>query len=461
MLGAWAALLLLAIPLPTLRSADAPADAVSFRESIEFKPEERPVLEAFIGHAKAFAAKQTPELVAEKCAKSPESFAWVDFPYLNCLNISYELTGDSRYLDILRDTFQLYRNLMSTSGDEFLGWYGSPIPPRIPKDNPDIQIDEIQMTFRAIALLSRWVQHARENPEYAHANAATIDAYLALMKDHLYPKWDQRGHYAHLPNRGGVYRGLDYPIPGGTSLSHEKLSIMFTGLWELYRVTGDDTYLHRALEIGAWFRSALTLKDGHYEWMSWEPAGPWDVSPDKPDAWKVGWIAPDPNAAWYVAALSTALTLYQSGLMFTEEDLARFVKTQKEMCWDVNMENPTYRTVAGATGKYVKGRFLSNQLANYDPTLSKLAFFGPHEAETLANTASDWKGGANASGYVVQKFLVRPMVTKSPQPFAEVGRQFLAKPENKKFYDDLMASLPEVGTHTCPLKPSEAAFLKK
>lgn len=310
------------------------------------------------------------------------------------------------------------------------------------------------MNFRAISLLAGWVELARRDKDYAAKNTETIKAYLELMEKHLFPKWDARRHFAEIPGRGGVYYGLDYPIPTKVTLSHEKLSIMVDGLLKLHHVTGNGAYLRRALQVGAWYKSCLSLKDDHYEWMSWVPAGKWDVDPSKEDAWRVGWIAPDPNGPWYVTSLSIAMNLYQHGLLFDDTDLARFVKTQKTMCWNGDMEKPEYRTVAGATSKWVKGRFLSHQLANYDTTLRKLAFDGPHEAETLKDADNSWKGGANAQDYVREKFLVGPQVAKGQEPYAAVGEKFLADKGNKEFYDGLFFEVKAPGA-VVPLKPSE------
>ena len=435
----------------------APAKEIQFHEDLKLSDEDKVRLSAFIGHALRYAQKITPEKVKEACLKSPEMFAWMDFRYLNCLNIAYELTGDTAYLDRFKDAFQFYRDIMTKGQDNYLGWYGSPIAARIPKDNPGLQIDEIQMNFRAIGILAKWVELAKSNPEFATKNSATITGYLDLMENHLYPKWDKRGFYADLKDLGGVYHGLDYPIEGGVTLSHEKLSIMLSASLALHRVTGNDDYLKRAIALGTRFKSCLSLKDGHYEWMSWVPAGTWDISPDKEDAWKVGWIAPDPNSGWYVTALSIALNLYQHGLVFNEEDLKRFIKTQKEMCWNGDMANPEYRTVAGTTGKFVKGRFLSYQLANYDPELIQLAFYGPHEEEAKADASSDWKGGANAQDYVTEKYLMQEKVKANPKPFQAVAEAFLAKPENRTYYDAMSFTVEEPGSVT-PLKPSEAKF---
>jgi len=193
--------------------------------------------------------------------------------------------------------------------------------------------------------------------------------------------------------------------------------------------------------------------------MSWSPAGLWDVATDKEDAWKVSWIGPDPNAEWYVAALSIALNLYQMNLLFTDEDLARFIRTQRDMCWNGNLENPEYRTVAGMTGKYVKGRFLSLQIAHYDPTLAQLGFEGVHAEEARKNSTHPWKGGLLAQNYIREKFLRSSLVKADPHPDRTFGDRFVADPENQAFVGSLSFDVREPSPST-PRKPSEARFLQ-
>lgn len=415
------------------------------------------IVNAFIRHSVEFARQRNPERVSRDCARSPESFAWVDFRYLNCLNVSYELTGDTHYLDLFRETFRLYLAVLRPAPDGFLGWMGSPIPARLPADNPTLQIDELQMSFRAIGILSRWIELARVSPPYADQNQETIKTYLDLMESQLYPKWDKRGYFAETGEGRGVYRGLDFPSDGFLTLSHEKTSLVVDGLLALHRVTGNDSYLKRALQLGARFKDCLALLDGHYEWLSWCPAGPWDVAPGGADAWKVGWMAPDPRGEWYAAALSIASNLYRHGLLFTDEDIGRFVRTQKEMCWNGDGEHPAYRTVSGQANKFTAGRFLSYQISNYDEVLSRLAFRGPHEEQASRNAASSWLGGADAQDYIREKFAVAPAIRANPRAYAWVGRRFLENPLNRALHEQLGRErvAPEV---KAPCKPSDVVF---
>lgn len=313
------------------------------------------------------------------------------------------------------------------------------------------------MNFRAMSLLSRWIEQARTVPEYASRNQVTIDAWLELMLEHLFPKWDARGYFIRIEGRGGVYRGLDYPGNGwDRTLPHEKSAIAVDGLVRLHRVSGSDAAMARALELGAFFKSCLSLVDGHYEWMSWVPSGAWDVRSDG-ESWVVPWVAPDPNAPWYVASTKIAVTLHQHGLLFGDEDIARFVKTQREMCWNGDPDNPVYRNVKGETGKFVKGKFLSYELSVYDPTLSRLAFQGVNEAQQLGSSPKSWKGGVMAGDYLEQKLLRKPVVARNGQPENETGRKFLARTGNAQLYDALGLDVVDPGF----VFPSSPADLPK
>jgi hypothetical protein len=452
--------MLAAAGISPLLGSEIPS-AIPFTPNLKLNDQERIVLERFVGHAATYAAGLTQEKVQQRCTESPEMFAWVEFPYLDCLLDSYELTGDTQYLDKFKNAFTLFTDILEAGDDGFKGWYGKPIPPRRLADRPDLKIDELQMNFRAVGILSHWVELARRQPDYAAANQTTIDGYLDLMEKHLFPKWDTRGFFADLKTEGGVYRGLDYPLCNpakpGTTLSHEKSSIIVNGLLGLYRVTGNSLYMRRAVQLGTRFKHCLSIKDGHYEWMSWEPAGTWDVSQTKEDSWTIGWIAPDPKAEWYIASVSIAVNLYQCGLVFDDEDIARFVATQKTRCWNGDWTNPQYRTVAGvskADNKNVDGQFLSRGLSLYDSELFRLAFAGPHEAGIFDQSTNSWKGCVGMASYVRAKYLVQPLLAKEKQPFVRTGETFLADPGNRSFYDKLKFPVTAPGKIT-PLKPSQ------
>jgi len=438
------------------------APSISFAPKLQLKSEEHTVLERYIGHATKYAEGLTPEKVKARCADAPEIFAWVEFPNLNCLLDAYALTGDTKYLDTFKQAFGLFPAIMEKGDDGYLGWWGKPVKQHLRgAENPDTRIDELQTSFRCITILAYWVEMARRTPAYAESNKEVISEYLDLMEKQLFPKWDARGFFADLKSEGGVYRGLDYPLSNqkapGVTLSHEKCSIAVDGLLNLYRVTKNDAYMRRAIQLGTRYKHCLSLKDGHYEWMSWEPGGTWDVSPTKPDAWVIGWIGPDPMAEWYAAALSIAVNLYQHGVVFDDEDIARFIATQKTRCWNGDFAAPQYRTVGGvssAESKFVTGRFLSCPLALYDADLSRLAFDGPHEAEVLEKSTNPWKGGVALTPYVRAKYLQRPDIGQEKQPFAGFGKAFLANPENRVFYEKLKFTVVAPGKIT-PLKPSE------
>lgn len=448
--------------IAVLQAADPQQpEPVTFVASLKLTKDERTVLERYIGHAVRYADSLSAQKVASRCLESPEMFAWEEFLYLGALLDAYQLTEDTKYLDKFKQAFALFTDVLRKGDDGYLGWYGKPIPPRRVPGRPDLQIDELQMNFRAIAILSRWVELTRSDAEYARANEGSISGYLELMEKQLFPKWDERGFFVDMGSQGAVYRGLDYPLcdsrEPGVTLPHEKCAIVVDGLLALYRATGSPQYMRRAVQLGTRFKRSLSLKDGHYEWMSWEPAGSWDVDKSKPDGWRVEWIAPDPLGEWYVAAVSIAVNLYQYGLVFDEEDIARLIATQKTRCWNGDFAAPEYRTVAGigsAQNKYIKGQFLSFPLALYDPDLSRLAFEGPHQKEILEQSANSWKGAVAISPYIRARYLMRPLVANGRQPYTGYGDTYLDDADDRAFYKSLQFRVTEPGCLT-PLKPSQ------
>lgn len=446
---------LLAASLLLLAPAAVTGEAPAFRPGLALDDADRVVLTSYIAHAIAQADGLTPAKLAERCAESPEMFAWVEFPGLDCLLDAYELTGDTAHLDRFLAAFARFEALLQPCSDGHPGWLGKPIPPRRKADLPDLRIDELQMNFRAIAILARWVRLARLQADYHQVHAADAERFVALMQRHLFPKWDERGFFVDLGAEGGVYRGLDYPLCNpetpGTTLSFEKLSIVVDGLIQLHLATAQDDCLRRAILIGTRFKRCLSLQDGCYAWMSWDPAGAWDADPVK-QAWRIGWIAPDPKGEWYAAAVSIAVRLHRLGLVFDDADMQRFIATQRTRCWNGDLDRPVYRTVAGAevgSSKHITGRFLSYDLATMDPLLDRLAFAGPHQAEVLANTGNAWKGGTALRAYVRGKYLDRDRAMETA-----AGAAFLAREGNRAFHDRLRFDVIAPGRAT-PLKPSQ------
>ncbi|MBN2583049.1 MAG: hypothetical protein JXL80_08270, partial [Planctomycetes bacterium] len=74
---------------PETAAPPAPAEAIKFIDGLQVDADDRVVLEKFIGHAVTFAEGLTEEKVRAKCKEAPEMFAWVEFRYLNCLNVAY------------------------------------------------------------------------------------------------------------------------------------------------------------------------------------------------------------------------------------------------------------------------------------------------------------------------------------------------------------------------------------
>ena len=110
-------LLLAAGPLPADEAGAPVGKDITFRKDLQLTPDDETILRAFITHAVEYADKLTADSVAAECAKAPEMFAWVQFRYLDCLNTAYELTGDTKYLDLLKDRFAFFQKALRKSDD--------------------------------------------------------------------------------------------------------------------------------------------------------------------------------------------------------------------------------------------------------------------------------------------------------------------------------------------------------
>ena len=450
--------LLLLIFLFSLASANASAE-VEFRSDLDLNESDRVVLERFVEHASTWAKGVTPEKAAATLDEAGETFAWVDFRFLDALLTAYELTGDPAHLAQFHKAFGVYRGLMTEGDDGYLGWWGQAIPPARPEDNPDVKVDELQSNFRGLGIVARWAKLAQENEAFAAEHQSVIDDALTLCTEHLLPKWDDRGYYTDLGERGAVYHGLRYPLDErGNTLPHEKASIALEAIIRLHEATGDPAHLERAIKLGTFLKQALFLEGEHYEWYNWNPAGPWDVKPDGSDAWDVTWMAPDPRGPWYAAAADNMVRLYRLGLVFDDADLDRLIQTQRTQCWNGDLDNPQWRTVAGETSQWVKGKFLCYGLACYDDTLAELAFTGVNEQEAVAASEKAWQGTVGIEDYVRERYLHRPLIDgRGSHPDRGIGEAYLADPQRKHAYDRLAF---EVGDDTGPppAKPSEAEF---
>lgn len=428
---------------------------------------DRQILDGFLVHA----AKVAEHLSADRCrelakddSEETEAILWRALPYLRMPLLAYELTRDPAYLDVFAQAFENLRAAMTVGPDGFLGWYGRVDPDYADPANPDVLLDAVISSFGVTEAVCDFLFLAAEDPELSCKYAKQRTEYLDLVENHLVKKHDVRGDYVDLGRGGAIYRmplqGLKQDYCARLTMPHNKHDIILRGFLALYRVTGKDEYMRRAIKLGVRFKHSLTLKDGHYEWYYWDPAGEWDVKPLQPTEWK-HWMGPEHRGGYYSLSSSQAVLLHQYGLVFDDADIARFLKTQLEMCWDGDFDHPVWSRVDGTRpAEYTQGAYMSAALAPFSGEVAEYLFTGARQERQLRHMDSSWEGGAQAAGWLRAKLIDLPAAKGGKQPYLKYGQQFLAKKENRDFLASLSFDVTPPG-YQPPHAPSEMADMPR
>ncbi|HUT61951.1 MAG TPA: hypothetical protein VNA25_29280 [Phycisphaerae bacterium] len=410
-------------------------------------PEDAPLVKGFLGHV----AKVPDYLSAERCRKmaadQPEGYTWMLSPSLSMPLTAYELTGDPEYLEMFVQCFENMRSALTKGPDGYLGWYGKALSTfQDPKD-PDKKVDVVVTSFRISDIVCRFIENIDAAAPMKAKYAAKRTEYLDLIENNLVKKWEARGNYVDLGATGAIYRthaGLK-DVKGHLTQPPNKHSIIIQCLLRLHRVTGRDEYARKAVKIGTRYKHCLTLKDGHYEWNYWDPAGAWDVKPGEPDKWK-HWIGVEHKGGYYATSLTQAVVLYQHGLVFDKSDIDRFVKTQLQVAWNGDLANPKWARVDGTTSdKYMQGQYICAALAPFAPKVYEFCYTGARQDERVKNIRHSWQGGPVLNGWLKAKLVDLPRARLNNQPYLQVGKAFLAKDTNRQFADSLAFAVSGTG----------------
>jgi len=280
--------------------------------------------------------------------------------------------------------------------------------------------------------------------------------YVDLMCNHLVRKWDARGRYVEIGKTGAVYRthaGLR-DVKGSLTQPHNKHHIIIEGLVNLYRLTGNDDYMRKAVRLGTRYKRCLKLKDGHYEWNYWDPAGAWDVNPAEPAKWK-HWIGVEHKGGYYASSLTQAVVLYDCGLVFDKTDMDRFTKTQTEMAWNGDVNSPQWSRCDGSKSeRYMQGTYVCSALAPFDRRIYDLVYVNWGRQQRLARPGHPWQGGVVAAGWLAGKFVQCPSAEGGKPAHPEVGEKFLQKPENRALVQALSLEVTGAG-YAAPRTPAD------
>ena len=192
--------------------------------------------------------------------------------------------------------------------------------------------------------------------------------YVDLVARMCYDKLEHRGMYYkdrlgygsyHTYGKGIDTKSGEWVSYGG--IISDNLNKHYTNgkaLLRLWRITGEDKYKQRVVEIYSRHKAMRRYfpDEDRVVWNFWMPHGPYDITGNAPQSW----VAVHPERAGYQAGeTSDFVEVYDSGLVFDQRDIELMVATNK---W---MKAHDWRSADGSTKA---GTFWSS-LARFDDEL--------------------------------------------------------------------------------------------
>lgn len=198
--------------------------------------------------------------------------------------------------------------------------------------------------------IAEFVKLVYQTPSLHDAYLSKAATYRAFLENEIVPRWESSSYigntWASHSSSVGTYKqsaNFDAFQHGAawTSLPYNQ-SLAFTRmLLALNEVNGNSTYLDRATRNGQYFKNALTLSAGAYDWdYAYYSTGSEDVSHANID-------------------VGAARELYERGLVFNRTDMERFAVTIAGKMWNGSTTSPTVKKYVNGTGDLSLSRYLS------------------------------------------------------------------------------------------------------
>lgn len=408
------------------------------------------IFQAFLGHAENSSRYCTPERMAQ-FASQPEDITWQASKYIKMPLTAYRLTGDAKYLDMFVERMDTLCDQLAEGPDGFMGWYGLPLDLFRHPGYPERQVDVMLTSFVVAGLMADFALTVQVDESLREKYGEAAERYLELAGEHLIRKWDVRGRYKDLGDTGAVYITHSDLKPTKANLTqpHNKHSKIIHALLSMYAATGKDEYLVKAIKLGTRFKHCLTLVDDHYQWHYWDPAGEWDIDPQNPRRWK-HWIGSEHRSGYYSLSLSQAVILYEHGLVFDREDINRFIRTQMDVCWNGDLENPEWARV---DGKPSDSAYLCSNLAPFHEKIYEMAYGAPSQKRRLRGMDHGWRGGVVAGDWLEFKYLVYPRWKSGMPADKDVPASFLSQDKNRNLVNRLAFQVRAPG-YQAPMTPA-------
>jgi hypothetical protein len=328
-----------------------------------------------------------------------EEIGWVVSPFLNGFYYGYRVTGDREWVDHLIDWGDSVIKRGVKEPDGYIGWPKPAddgvleyLPAGVNERYTDVEIGDA-MFLRPMVLMAGEIL---KTPALKKDYGARAEEYIRLA-ERTFEKWDSRGAWRETkeggiwvvppfgfdPKTGKWTDGYEQKDKDGVSLPDNKENLIAEWMIAMHDVTHKAVYRERAEK---WFKvmksrmmpwpiSKQPFVPGdqkYFVWDYWDPAGPWD---SKPDGSLKHWVGVHPHGEYYGIDTGAIVEAYEHGLVFTQEDIARLIATNRDFMWNKQVKNAKFQMIDG--GK-PDPRWpdepgeLWEALAPFDPTLREI-----------------------------------------------------------------------------------------
>jgi len=272
-------------------------------------------------------------------------FTWhASFPMHGFLD-AYLATKDTAWLDAAVKYYDWNLGLRLPGPDGTLGWLGPSLTDaKTLGEHPidDAIMIEPMVRFAELVL--------KDEPALTARYGERAQAYVAVAKKQMFEKWEQRGIW-HEDGPYGVFTEWPWYFTEQESTKwHEPpadarsitLPLNMQVHWgitaaRLARITGEAPWRAKALQLFNFFKSRLCLYQDHYSWNYWEPFGPWDIDPKKPQVF-LHWVGTHGYRDYQAGEIALVVEAYDRGLTFDAQDMKRFVNTNLKVMWNGDVE---------------------------------------------------------------------------------------------------------------------------
>jgi len=307
-----------------------------------------------------------------------EELGWLVSPFLNGYYYGYMATGDREWVDRLMDWGYAVINRAVKEPDG-MGW---------PKGERGRVIEDSElgeaMFLRPLVLMAGEIL---KTPALKKEYGAKAEEFLRISEQ-TFQKWDSRYAWRET-EAGGLWvvppfgidtttgkwtEGYERRKTDAFSEPDNKENLIAGWLLAMYDVTKKPIYLERVEKWMRIMKSRMKLRDNgkYFVWDYWDPAGPWDY---KPDGTTKHWVGVHPNGGYYSSDVTAIVAAYEHGLVFTKEDIARLIATDRDFMWNQQVKNAKFQRIDGEKPdpRWANGPGeLWLALAPYDPTLRKI-----------------------------------------------------------------------------------------